>query len=160
VGGIVAGIDDQQTWDIRPLGSDEVDVVVEGLGLARLHQGDGFYLVAWAGRLPVGHLHLALSEPPEIQDVEVRPSHRGRGVAMALIAAAEDAARARGFDEVRLEVSVDDAGARRLYRKCGYQDSGLPVRRVLGRIELRTGPIDVDDNLLCLSKRLDEPQPL
>lgn len=34
---------------IRPLALEEVERVADVLGLARLHQGDGFYLVAWDG---------------------------------------------------------------------------------------------------------------
>jgi hypothetical protein len=73
-------------WEIRPLADGETDVVGTVLGLARLHSGDGLYLVAWDGSEPVGHAHLALADPPEMQDVEVRETHlsadcggRGRG---------------------------------------------------------------------------------
>ena len=58
--------------DIRPLVLSEIDVVASVLGLARLYQGDGFYLVAWGGDEPLGHVHLALTDPPELQDVYVR----------------------------------------------------------------------------------------
>ena len=37
---------------IRALSTDEVEVVGTVLGLARLHQGDGEYLVAWDGPTP------------------------------------------------------------------------------------------------------------
>ena len=72
------------------------------LGLARLHQGDGYYLVAWGGDEPLGHAHIALTDPPELQDVEVRRVYRRLGIASALTAHAEDEARARGFDRLRL----------------------------------------------------------
>ena len=124
------------------------------MGLARLYQGNGCYLVAWAASAPLGHVHLAFTEPPELQDLEVRPSHRRLGVATALVAAAEDEAQARGFHAIRLEVSTADVAAQALYHQCGYLDAGLPIRRVKGRIVLRTGPIDVDDSLLSLTKRL------
>ena len=149
----VTHIEQLPAWEIRPLGADEVDVVGDVLGLARLNQGDGFYLVAWAADVPLGHVHLALAQPAELQDMAVRPSHRRRGVGTALVRAAEHEARARGFDEVRLEVSVDDLAAQTFYRKSGYRDAGLPIRRVKGRIELRTGPLEVDDNLRSLVKR-------
>lgn len=129
--------------------------MVEVLGLARLNQGNGRYLVAWAGAQPVGHVHVVLTDPPELQDLEVRPSHRRRGVATALIAAAELEAHAHGSREIRLEVSVTDTAAQALYLGRGYVDAGLPIRRVTGRIDLRTGPIDVDDDLLTLTKPLD-----
>jgi [ribosomal protein S18]-alanine N-acetyltransferase len=124
------------------------------LGLARLDQGDGFYLVAWEGDEPLGHAHLALGDPPELQDVSVRPEHRRRGVASALTASAEREVRARGFDRLRLTVGVDNEPAQALYRRCGYVDAGVPPKRVQGTIHLRTGPLEVDDTLLTWEKRL------
>jgi GNAT superfamily N-acetyltransferase len=139
---------------IAPLGPDETELVGDVLGLARLHQGDGFYLVAWEGDAPVGHLHLALTDPPELQDVAVRSSHQRRGVATSLVAAAERAAAERGFGSLQLEVSADDVAAQSFYRSCGYSDAGLPPRRVQGTVVIRTGPIEVDDTLVTWTKRL------
>ena len=139
---------------IRPLLEDEVDVVGASLGLARLDQGDGFYLVAWSGEAPVGHAHLALSDPPELQDVFVVEEHRRRGIAVALTSAAEHEARTRGFDRLRLGVSIDDAGAQALYRRCGFVDTDVPPNRVQGTIIIRTGPIEVDDTILTWEKPL------
>jgi GNAT superfamily N-acetyltransferase len=124
------------------------------LDLARLHQDDGFYLVAWEHGEPLGHAYLALTDPPELQDVAVRPEHRRRGVASALTAAAEREARSRGFDRVRLHVSARDEGAQALYRRCGYGEVGVPPKRVRGTVTLRTGPLEVDDTLLTWEKRL------
>jgi GNAT superfamily N-acetyltransferase len=140
--------------EIRALAGDEIDRVSAVLGLARLEQGNGFYLVAWDGDEPLGHAHLALTDPPELQDVSVRPEFRRRGVASALTAVAEDEARARGFDRLTLTVSVENAAAQALYRRCGYADTGVPPRRVQGTIIIRTGPIDVDDTLLTWDKAL------
>ena len=111
-------------WQIRELTSDDVPRVGAVLGLARLGQGDGFYLVAWEDDEPLGHAHLALTDPPELQDVSVRPEHRRRGVATALAGAAERAVVARGFDRLRLSVSVDNDAAHALYRQLGYGDAG------------------------------------
>jgi ribosomal protein S18 acetylase RimI-like enzyme len=141
-------------WSLRALSVDEIDAVTQVLGLARLHQGDGFYLVAWHHDEPIGHAHLALTDPPEVQDVEVREDWRGRGVGTALLHAAEDAARQRGGATLRMSVSTSNDSARRLYRSLGYLDAGEPVRHVVGAIEIRTGPIEVDDWLLTLEKRL------
>jgi GNAT superfamily N-acetyltransferase len=124
------------------------------LGLARLHQGIGFYLVARQGDEPLGHVYLALTNPPEVHDVSVRPEHRRRGVASALIAAAERETRARGGDRLRIAVSIDNEAAQALYRALGYVDAGVPPKRVQGTIVIRTGPIEVDDTLLTWEKRL------
>ena len=141
-------------FDIRPLASGEVECVTSVLGLARLYQGDGFYIVAWEGDEPLGHLHLALTDPPELQDVEVRPDRRRRGVASALIRYAEGEARARGFDRLRLGVSVDNAPAQALYTGCAYVDVGIAPRRLKETVQLRTGPYAVDDVWLIWEKRL------
>ena len=140
--------------DVRPLAAIEIESVVAVLGLARLHQGDGFYLVAWRGNDPLGHAHLALTEPPELQDVEVRQDCRRRGVASDLVAKAEDEARSRGFDRLRVGVSIDNAPAQALYRQHGYVDADVAPRRVRGTINIRTGPIEVDDTVLVWEKRL------
>ena len=140
--------------EIRELAPSEVDRVTAVLGVSRLHQGDGFYLVAWEGEEALGHLHLALTDPPELQDVSVREEHRRRGIALALTASAEAEVARRGGDRVRLTVSADNLAAQTLYRKCGYGDIGVAPRRVQGTIEIRTGTIEVDDTLLTWEKRI------
>ena len=142
-------------WQIRELAATEVDGVGAVLGLSRLGQGDGFYLVAWEDDEPLGHAHLALTDPPELQDVSVRPDHRRRGVASALAAAAEGEAAARGFSRLRLCVSIDNEPAQTLYRGLGYRDAGVPPKRVQGTIQIRTGPLEVDDTLLTWEKTLN-----
>lgn len=141
-------------WEIRPLVPEEVERVAAVLGLARLDQGEGFYLVAWEDDEPLGHAFLALTDPPELGDVSVRPEHRRRGVASDLTAAAERESRARGFDRLRLTVGIENEPAQVLYRGRGYVDSGLPPRRVQGTIQIRTGPLEVDDTLLTWEKNL------
>ena len=56
-------------------------------------------------------------------------------------------------------MSVDAAAAQALYRRAGYLDAGLPPRRVQGTIEIRTGPIEVDDTLLIWEKPLTQRLP-
>ena len=128
--------------------------MAEVLGLSRLNQGDGFYLVAWEGREAVGHLHLALTDPPELQDVSVRAEYRRTGVARQLTAAAEREALDRGHRSLRLTVSVDNDIAQLVYRSLGFADSGLPPKRVKGPVHIRTGTIEVDDTLLIWDKYL------
>jgi ribosomal protein S18 acetylase RimI-like enzyme len=142
--------------DIRPLAASEVESVTPVLRLARLYQGDGIYFVAWEGNNALGHLHLALTDPPELQDVEVRRDQRRRGIATALIHHAEGEARARGFDRLRLGVSVDNSPAQALYRRHGYVDAGIGTKRIEETVQLRTGPYDVDDTWFIWEKRLSD----
>jgi ribosomal protein S18 acetylase RimI-like enzyme len=144
-------------WDIRRLTADEVEAVGSVLGLARLHQGDGFYLVAWQGDQPAGHAYLALTDPPEMQDVEVRPGFRRRGAASALAAAVEAEAGRRGQSVLRITVSAGSEAAQALYHGLGYADTGLSPVRVKGVIQIRTGPLDVDDTLLTWEKPIRVP---
>jgi ribosomal protein S18 acetylase RimI-like enzyme len=141
-------------WDVRRLAPGEGEAVGSVLGLARLHQGDGFYLVAWRDGEPAGHAYLALTDPPEMQDVEVRPAYRRRGAASALAAAGEAEAWQRGNRVLRITVGAGSEPAQALYRRLGYADTGLPPVRVQGVIQIRTGPLEVDDTLLTWQKRL------
>ncbi len=134
---------------VRRLADDEVERVGAVLGLARLYQGNGFYVVAWENEEPLGHAYLALTDPPELQDVQVRPEQRRRGVASAMTSVAAQNALSLGFDRLRLEVSEGNTAAQALYRGCGFADIGAPPRRVRGTIMLRTGgPIEVDDTVV------------
>jgi ribosomal-protein-alanine acetyltransferase len=54
----------------------------------------------------------------------VRPESRGRGIARALLAQAEQGARERGAVAIRLEVREDNQPAIALYRKAGYEVVG------------------------------------
>jgi [ribosomal protein S18]-alanine N-acetyltransferase len=88
---------------------------------------------------PAGHAYRALISPPELQDVEVRERFRRCGIASALVAAVEPAARAAGA----------------LYARLGFSDTGEPARRVVGTVQIRTGSLEVDDLLLTWAKGLD-----
>lgn len=56
----------------------------------------------------------------ELKRMVVEPAHRGRGVGAALLRAAEDAARRRGFTRVILETGTRQPEAIGLYRQAGY----------------------------------------
>ena len=125
------------------------------LPLSRLRKPTGEYLVAWESGDPVGHAHIEWGmDPPELQDVFVLPSHRRRGVATRLTEAAEERVRTSGGAVLSLTVGEGNAAARALYRRLGYVRTAEPPRRVKGTVVLRTGPIEVDDVLLPLEKRL------
>lgn len=87
-------------------------------------------------RSPSSALHLALdhgrvvgytltlsrqrSSHARLYSIAVAPTARGRGIATALLAAAEEDALRRHASAMRLEVAADNAAAIALYRKLGY----------------------------------------
>jgi ribosomal protein S18 acetylase RimI-like enzyme len=114
--------------------------------------------VAWEGSDPVGHAHIAWDQTtlgvPEIGDVFVPTELRRRGIGTKLSEAAEHVARARGHRRISISASIANEGALRLYRRLGYRDAGLTPKRVRGTIDVRGGPMEVDDTLLYLIKDL------
>jgi len=141
---------------VRALADEELEHVDARLPLHRLEQSGGLYLVAWEAGEPVGHAHLALTDPPELQDVYVLPAHRRRGVATALTRAAEQEAASRSFDRLTLSVDVENDAAQALYRRCGYRERGGPVRH-RGSTLLRGEPFAFDVLLVYLVKPLGSP---
>jgi len=57
-----------------------------------------------------------------IHDLAVLPEQRGRGIGRALLAAAEEFARASSCCRLTLEVLEDNWPARHLYEHCGFDD--------------------------------------
>jgi ribosomal protein S18 acetylase RimI-like enzyme len=83
-------------------------IVAEQEGLA------GYALVLFRSRSTVARLY----------SIAVAPRIAGRGNGALLLAAAEEAARRRGCDRMRLEVHVQNAAALKRYRKSGYRQFG------------------------------------
>jgi [ribosomal protein S18]-alanine N-acetyltransferase len=84
-------------------------------------------LVAQAGGAVAGSavvLFRANSRIARLYSVAVAPAHSGRGIASALIAAAERAARGRGCGSLRLEVHEKNRAAIAVYRKAGFHEFG------------------------------------
>ena len=147
---------------IRELEPSDIQHVDQFLPLSRLSEQTGeaaTYLVAWDGCKPVGHVHVAWTGThlgvPEIQDVFVSAERRRQGIASQITRAAEARARARGWETISLSVSQQGhQSARRLYAKLGYMEAATDPVRVSGVIVLRGQPLEVDDTLVCLMKRL------
>ncbi|APW59745.1 GNAT family N-acetyltransferase [Paludisphaera borealis] len=97
--------------------------------LAAAARGERIVLGAWGGEVLVGTVTLLLNCPPnqphraEIAKVMTRPSHRGRGVATALMRAAEDLAAQRARTLLVLDTAAED-GASGLYEKLGFVLAG------------------------------------
>ncbi len=74
--------------------------------------------------------HLQGDEPyAELTDIYVDAPFRRHGVARALIAQVEVAARAAGASEVVIITGFDNAGAQGAYRGSGYADWALAMRK-------------------------------
>ena len=89
---------------------------------------------AWLAELDgvaVGHVVLTVSFSMEygglrgfVDDLYVRPQARRRGVGGALLAEVRDDCAVRGVRALHVEVGPENAGARSLYERAGYADSG------------------------------------
>lgn len=91
--------------------SDQTVLVAEGaahelLGFVHLHAATDFH---------TGERH------GHVSDIVVAPASEGRGVGAALMAAAEDWARARAFRLLSLHVFGGNTRARALYERLGYR---------------------------------------
>ena len=105
--------------------------------LTEQRTGEIVWLIAWSDDLPVGHLQIGwsgtdrpelrahLGDCPHISRVGVRADMRSQGIGSALVEAAEDLIRMRGYTRVGLGVGIDNVRARRLYERLGYSDIGL-----------------------------------
>lgn len=52
------------------------------------------------------------------------PDHRGQGLGSRLLALADEIGRAEGLRRMSLIVAADNAGARQLYKRHGYRETG------------------------------------
>jgi GNAT superfamily N-acetyltransferase len=75
----------------------------------------------------------------EVEQVYVQASHRGSGVADALLADAEARIRSAGYARAWLAVVAGNARARRFYERRGWVDDGPLIYPAEGP----NGPIDV-----------------
>jgi ribosomal protein S18 acetylase RimI-like enzyme len=97
--------------------------------LASQDRDERVVLGAWDGDVLAGSVTLLLDLPPnqphraEIAKLMTRPSRRGRGIATALMKAAEAIARERGRTLLVLDTAVD-GGAGRLYQQLGFTLTG------------------------------------
>jgi ribosomal protein S18 acetylase RimI-like enzyme len=97
--------------------------------LAAAARGERIVLGAFDGEILAGTVSLLLDCPPnqphraEIAKMMTRPSRRGRGVATALMRAAEALASKRARTLLTLDTAAED-GASGLYEKLGFTLAG------------------------------------
>jgi ribosomal protein S18 acetylase RimI-like enzyme len=113
---------------MHPLEPDTARAFWDG-ALAAVARGERIVLGAWDGEVLAGTVTLLLDCPPnqphraEIAKLMTRPSHRRRGVAAALMCAAEGLAVQRGRTLLVLDTATE-GGASRLYEGLGFKLAG------------------------------------
>lgn len=113
---------------MHPLAPEAADAFWDG-ALAAAARNERVILGAWDGDLLVATVTLLLDCPPnqphraEIAKMMTRPSHRGRGIATALMRTAEAMASTRGRTLLVLDTATDE-GAAPLYERLGYTLAG------------------------------------
>jgi GNAT superfamily N-acetyltransferase len=112
-----------------PFGHDDAKAYFTKMA-GEVARGEAAILVARVDRRIVGTVQLGLAMPPnqphraDVRKLLVHRSARGRGVGMALMTAAEEAARARGRTLLVLDTAL--AGdAERLYTRAGWNRVGV-----------------------------------
>ena len=103
------------------------DTLVIHRALQGLSGGASVLVAEDASGKPLGFIHVCgetdyytRAECGHIADIVVAPDARGRGVGEALMAAAEQWARARGHSLLTLNVFVENRNARALYERMGF----------------------------------------
>ncbi len=92
---------------------------------------DAVFLAEGAEATPVGFIELAVrafsdgcdSMPvPHVEGWYVEPAVRGQGIGRALMRAAEEWSRARGFTELASDSELHDDAAQRAHVRCGFEE--------------------------------------
>ncbi|MFS1302791.1 GNAT family N-acetyltransferase [Streptosporangium longisporum] len=123
--------DDDAAVALRQAMTEEMDaryadlIAVPGLVPEGMHVTPDTVVYTGVARsalgVPVGHVALrAFGGELELKRMFVVPAERGGGVAQALLAAAEDAARALGASRIVLQTGPRQPDAVRMYLREGY----------------------------------------
>lgn len=113
--------------------------------------GDPRHGRAWIARRdgrPVGYAIAAFGFSVEyggvdafVDELYVRPEHRGRGVGTALLDVLESGCRDAGAAVLHLEVDHANEGGQRLYRRLGFVDHArYLMTKPIARESARSGP--------------------
>jgi ribosomal protein S18 acetylase RimI-like enzyme len=123
--------------DVTPLRQDEIDLIawsgsrahVEDVlrQLQRVESGEVDYLTVRAEGLPVAKGGLDFAKEAgagTIWQVATHPQLQRLGLATRLMGELETRARRRGVRRLRLAVEIENARARHLYQRLGYEPIG------------------------------------
>jgi ribosomal protein S18 acetylase RimI-like enzyme len=87
------------------------------------------------GEALIGYLWVR-SDPEKrsvfINDFEILPAHRGKGLGKQAMAVLADDLKREGFEQIKLRVTEDNARARHVYEATGFRVTGINMSRSLG----------------------------
>lgn len=140
----------------------EKDLDYFDLALEGQERGERLVFVAYYEDAPAGYCILSWSPKyaffrkmgfPEVQDLNVLPAFRRKGIASAMIAHCEKLAQGRACEYMGIGVGLDSSygPAQRLYIKLGYVPDGNGVtydRMPIAKGEMR--PVDDDLSLMMV----------
>ncbi|MDQ7248207.1 GNAT family N-acetyltransferase [Dongia sedimenti] len=66
-----------------------------------------------------------------INDFEILPPHRGKGLGKQAMALLASELKREGFEQIKLRVAPDNARARRVYEATGFQVTGINMSKSL-----------------------------
>jgi GNAT superfamily N-acetyltransferase len=110
---------------------------IAGAHYAQQHSDSATFLVAWEASEPLGwaliqwrgcvgeNARAAFPDCIEVNHLQVRPEHRGRGAGTAILTTAEEQARDCNTTQLAVSVTVENTAAAQLYRRLGYQPTGV-----------------------------------
>ena len=101
-------------------------IVTEGVLVARTADDD---LVGFVEFAPETGGYRQDVDRGVIENIYVRPTHRGGGVGGALLAAAESRLLDAGVDRISLEVLADNAAAQQFYERKGYEPHRVEMEK-------------------------------
>jgi len=129
-GALIAMLAAQLEEHAIPLAAELLAQAVEG---ALEDDGRALLLVSRDQGVPVAVAYLSFQWTLErggralwVEELYVRPEHRGRGIGQRLLEASLEVGRVRGCRSVELEVEASHARAANLYRRAGFR----PLDRV------------------------------
>jgi ribosomal protein S18 acetylase RimI-like enzyme len=130
-------------WAMRP--GSEMTMAEVDRAIAEIAAEDGTIVIAELDGRPVGYAGVVCQDARDefelkdewrwrglVTDIYVAPEGRRRGIAQALLGAAEAHVLSRGIGWLQICVSPDNGPANALYAKAGFRDYELVLEKRLG----------------------------
>lgn len=154
---MMANMESQTTYRIRPARTDEADAVRDlvrrayAMYVPRMGREPGPMLDDYGKRIADGTAYvleadgdlggvlvlLPYDDHLLMDNVAVDPGFQGRGIGKALIAFAEEEAVRRGYGEIRLYTHETMLENLRMYAKLGYEETGRGRQAGYERVFMR-----------------------